>query len=421
MIKVEPKYLFLARRRILRRVLLPLFAVLPTVAGLVGCGEQATQEADHYNDLAYYYHYRSLDSTTAYARRALQVARGDDGVIGESLNNLAFVAIMRMDFPRAKQLCDSVNTITDDQIELLVSDILQMRICQRESRNKDFYDSYQQAAQRLRRIDETSLELTPRQQRRMVYARSEYRIVASAYFYYVGLDRQSAQVISGMGEEDLASDTAQLINYWYCYGAGGLLTKGSREEIYQQEFDCLMRAYRLAMESRSTFWIANTLQALSEHLLQRPDGPRLMADNPRDIRLINTDAMPDSLLAGNLAERSLHLFRQFGDIYQKAGSLRTLANCYWQIDDYHSALICLEKALEEDTVINRAPDLVASIREQLCIVYSAVDDKQASDYNRNLYLDLQDQTRQDRYYEARATSSTAPRIRSTSCWPPWAS
>lgn len=183
-----------------------------------------------------------------------------------------------------------------------MSDILQMRICQRESRNKDFYDSYQQAAQRLRRIDETSLELTPRQQRRMVYARSEYRIVASAYFYYVGLDRQSAQAISGMGEEDLVSDTAQLINYWYCYGAGGLLTKGSREEIYQQEFDCLMRAYRLAMESRSTFWIANTLQALSEHLLQRPDGPRLMADNPRDIRLINTDAMPDSLLAGNLAE-----------------------------------------------------------------------------------------------------------------------
>ena len=159
-----------------------------------------------------------------------EVARGDDGVIGESLNNLAFVAIMRMDFPRAKQLCDSVNTITDDQIELLVSYILQMRICQRESRNKDFYDSYQQAAQRLRRIDETSLELTPRQQRRMVYARSEYRIVASAYFYYVGLDRQSAQAISGMGEEDLASDTAQLINYWYCYGAGGLLTKGSREE-----------------------------------------------------------------------------------------------------------------------------------------------------------------------------------------------
>lgn len=388
--------------RLLCRAHLSLFAVLLTVAGLFGCGGHSTQEPDHYNDLAYYYHYRSLDSTTVYARRALQTANGDDGVIGEAINNLAFVAIMRMDFPRAKQLCDSVNALTDDQIELLVSDILQMRICQRESRNKDFYDSYQQAAQRLRRIDETSLEITPRQQRRMVYARSEYQIVASAYFYYVGLDRQSVQAVSGIREEDLASDTAQLINYWYCYGAGGLLTTGSREEIYQQEFDYLMRAYRLAAESQSTFWIANTLQALSEHLLQSPDGMRLMADNPRDIRLLNTDAMPDSLLAGNLAERSLRLFRQYGDIYQTAGSLRTLANCYWQIDDYHSALICLQKALEEDTVINRAPDLVASIREQLCIVYSAVDDKQASDYNRNLYLDLQDQTRQDRYYEARA-------------------
>ena len=53
MIKVEPKYLFLARRRILRRVLLPLFAVLTTVAGLVGCGENDTQEDDNYNDMDY--------------------------------------------------------------------------------------------------------------------------------------------------------------------------------------------------------------------------------------------------------------------------------------------------------------------------------------------------------------------------------
>lgn len=36
------------------------------------------------------------------------------------------------------------------------------------------------------------------------------------------------------------------------------------------------------------------------------------------------------------------------------------------------------------------------------MVYSAIDNKQASDYNRNIYLDLQEQTRQDRYYEARA-------------------
>jgi hypothetical protein len=36
------------------------------------------------------------------------------------------------------------------------------------------------------------------------------------------------------------------------------------------------------------------------------------------------------------------------------------------------------------------------------VVYSAIDDKPRSDLNRNLYLDLQEQTRQDRSLEARA-------------------
>jgi hypothetical protein len=53
--------------------------------------------------------------------------------------------------------------------------------------------------------------------------------------------------------------------------------------------------------------------------------------------------------------------------------------------------------------VEQAPDLIASIREDLCLVYSAADDKQKSDYNRNIYLDLQEQTRQDRQLEARAT------------------
>ena len=55
-----------------------------------------------------------------------------------------------------------------------------------------------------------------------------------------------------------------------------------------------------------------------------------------------------------------------------------------------------------DTVIQRAPDLVASIREQMSLVYSAIDDKTQSDFNRNIYLDMQEKTRQDRQLEARA-------------------
>jgi hypothetical protein len=55
-----------------------------------------------------------------------------------------------------------------------------------------------------------------------------------------------------------------------------------------------------------------------------------------------------------------------------------------------------------DERIQQAPDLVASIYEQLSVVYAAVDDKVNSDFYRNHYLDLQEQTRQDRELEARA-------------------
>ena len=141
---------------------------------------------------------------------------------------------------------------------------------------------------------------------------------------------------------------------------------------------------------------------MSEHLQEKESRDKLIADNLASIKYINDDNMPDSLLAGNLAQKSLQLFQGLGDVYQTAGSYRTLASCYWGVGDYHSALICLEDALNKDKRIEQAPDLVASIREQLSLVCSAMDEKPNSDYNRNIYLDLQDMTRQDRHLEARA-------------------
>lgn len=101
------------------------------------------------------------------------------------------------------------------------------------------------------------------------------------------------------------------------------------------------------------------------------------------------------------AEEALRLFTAYGDVYQIAGAYRTLASCYHAMGDDHQALDNLNKALS-DKRINQAPDLVASIREQLSVAYSAIDDKKQSDYNRNIYIDLQEQTRQDRELEARA-------------------
>lgn len=354
------------------------------------------------NSLSYFYHYKNLDSTAVYARRALALAGDYHAGRAEAFNNLAFVSIMKMDYQDAYKLLDSVRLVTDNQVELLVADIQEMRLCQRESRNKEFYDYYESAQRILRRIDEERNALPERLKDRMIYAESELHIVASTYYYYVGLESQSIAALRQIDEDVVEEDTAQYLNYLYQIGAGGILTEGSSDEIMQQEWDCLMRCYQRSLQSGDVFWEANALQGMSEHLFIKESRDLLIGSNRPSMALINPEERPDSLIAGMLAERSLDIFERYGDVYQIAGSYRTLASCYWNIGDYISALDCLENALNRNKAISQAPDLVASIRERLSLTYSALDDKPNSDYNRNQYLDLQEQTRQDRQLEARA-------------------
>lgn len=367
------------------------------------CNAPHRQQVDDYNDKAYAAHYRNLDSVKIYAKQALALSNGYNTGKAEALNNLAFVYLMQMHFDKAYATLNEVMGSTDDQVELLVADIQMMRLCQRESNNKEYYDYNEEANKRFLRINEDKRLLTDRQRRRMVYARSEYAIVSSTYYYYVGLEQPSIRALSAINPDgEVQTDMPQLLAYLYNVGAGGIFTKGKQEEINQKEFDYLIRCYMLAIHHNYPYWEANSLQALSEHLVNDKSREALIRDNLPSFKYLKVGNLPDSLIAGNLAERSLSIFQKYGDVYQTAGSYRTLASCYWQIKDYRSALICLQNALKQNPAINQAPDLVASIREQLSVVYSAMDNKQASDYNRNIYLDLQEQTRQDRYYEARA-------------------
>lgn len=366
------------------------------------CSPDAKRDVDKLNSSSYAFHYRNLDSAKVYADSAFHLSKGYDAGRAEALNNLAFVSTIRMDFKRAYEQLREVAKVTDNQIELLVADVQLMRLCQRESKNKEFYDHRESALRRMRRIDEEKHLLSDREYDRLVYAQSEFDIVTSTYYYYVGLEQQSSEALMDIDADELEQDTAQFLSYLYNIGAGGIITQGTQEEINQKEFDHLLRCMLLSRQGGFPYWEANSMQAISEHL-QSPEARRqLIADNLPAMKFINTDDMPDSLLAGYLAQKSLDTFQQFGDVYQTAGAYRTLASCYMGIGDFPSAQICLDRSLETNRAIEQAPDLVASIREQMSVVYAAMDDKVNSDYNRNLYLDLQEQTRQDRQLEARA-------------------
>lgn len=374
-------------------ILLPLFS---------SCSDQEQERIDHLNELAYAWHYRNLDSAEVYARKALTLSGNQGDGAAEAYNHLAFVNIARMKYRDAWKLLKQVPQLTDNQIEILISDVQLMRLCQRESFNKEFYDYHERALRCMQRFQTESYQLSPHQQSRLLYAQSEFQIVVSTYYYYVGLGQQAAQAIQEMnGWNQLTQDTAQYINYCYNIGAGGILSGGSKQEIAQSEFEYLLQAYVLAQRCHMPFWEAQALQSMSEHLQDPAMRRLLIRNNGPALNYLNAYDMPDSLLAGNMALRALQVFTSYGDVYQVAGANRTLAECYWYIHDYRSALICLQRALSIKAV-HQAPDLVASIRERLSLVYSAVDDKVNSDRNRNLYLDIQERTRQDRLLEARA-------------------
>ena len=366
----------------------------------LSCSPKDRQAADKQNSLSYAYHYSSLDSTEHYAQQALRMSSHYDDGKAEALNNLAFVRIAQMRYEEAELLLNQIPDITDNQIELLVSYIQQMRLCQRRSHNRDFYDYRELANNALRRINEERATLNERQLARIVYAESEMAIVTSTYYYYIGLERQASQALETMPEE-LERDTAQFLNFLYNVGAGGIITQGTQEDINQAEFDYLMRCFLLSQQSGVSYFKANSLEALAEHLIVDEFREQIVADNLPAMKFINPGNVPYDSLALNLAQASLDIFSDYGDVYQIAGAHRTLASCYLSNNDYGHALEQLHLALS-DTIINQAPDLVASIHEQLSVAYAAIDDKPHSDQHRNIYLDLQEQTRQDRSLEARA-------------------
>ena len=370
------------------------------------CSQSDQQMVDRLNSLSYAYHYRNIDSTEHYARQAYDLSEHYNKGRAEALNNLAFVNIVRMQYKEAEERLNNIPEITDNQVQRLVSYVQQMRLCQRRSNNREFYEYRELADGALRRINEERGLLSERDLNALLYAESEYAIVNSTYYYYVGLERQSIQALEQIDPSEVQRDTAQYLNYLYNIGAGGIITEGTQQDINQQEFDALMRCFMTARRADMSYFAAQALEALSEHLMDEDYRRQLIDDNLPAMKFINPDRVEEDMLSGWLAESALSLFMEYGDVYQIAGAYRTLASCFRQIGDYPSTLFNLEQALS-DTIINQAPDLVASIREQLSVAYSAMDDKPQSDANRNIYIDLMMDTRQDRQLEARASQLEA--------------
>jgi len=408
----------------------------------LACGEgrhaDAFLQADSLNRQAYEVRYKDWHLSEKLAQEALEVGKGYSSIGAEALNNLAFCAFIRMDFERADSLLQEVYRETANELECLVADVGMMKICQRTAMNKEFYDYRNSALRRMKRIGEDEEAMKDADiLRRFHYACSEFSIVSSVYYYYLQQERQSLQAIDEIDvNRELEGDTAQLLNYYYMKGSGGMYEAPTPEEVVVGEFDYLMDCLMLSHEQGYVYFEANASQAMAELLKNRKNHDLLLERRPGMMRVINQKDLPWEELVVAFAESALKLFKQYDDWYQISGTYRTLASCYNELAQHEKALEHLTEALSyvnlhhekfyhcHDTLdrlkpyipeadqsielkwinaegIMTVPEWIARFREQLSVTYSALGMKPQSDYNRNIYLDILDYTRQDKELESR--------------------
>ena len=149
---------------------------------LTACQPSDKAEVDKLNSHSYACHYRNLDSTALYVRQVLDMSGSYTSGRAEALNHLAFVQMAKMDYQQAESTLNDISELTDNQVELLVCYVQQMRLCQRRSRNKAFHDFRERAITCMKRIDEERNQLDTRQQQRLRYAETELGIANTTHY-----------------------------------------------------------------------------------------------------------------------------------------------------------------------------------------------------------------------------------------------
>ena len=268
-------------------------------------------------------------------------------------------------------------------------EVLQMDSCRMRADSKEFYlHKYN--------FDKHIDKATPAE-------RIQAQLIYADYLLQMRQFQEARAVVDSVAPHVAYTDSLLFLNYLYHQGKVSFIPINIQKNkaLIQKGYDALVQCYILSTRKKIDEYRALSMQALSMYFSYDSIFAIVRAFDAPSIRYINEYNVPDSLLAGNLAERTLSILLNGNNAYQIADAWRNLSTCYFRIGEPRKSVECLNMALA-NPAINNMPELKTSIAEQMSLSYSAMDDKFHSDYYRNMYLDLQDSTRQDRQLEARA-------------------
>ena len=393
----------------------------------------SSQTAFDLNEKAISYLWNNLDSAEQYARFALNVTRRHSDEHAKAVNTLARIAFMRMDYTQAWELYSSVPSITNNTLEIVGSQIGLMRICQRTSDNVSFYQYRNEILLNLRALHEEQEVLNSAQLDRLQSLERSFRMESAQYWFELEqLGQAGREMAYVVPDNRLRDDHDRYLMYTYMHGLGIGIEESDIASYRLRSLDnCLRSATRynnVRMQALSISAICSLLLEYgTENVLSGVSGDMLS-------RLNASDVNPE-LLPTQLALKALQLSASYGGQYEIIECERLLASCYIERGLYEEALGVLGTALDmlnanfrlncagrtelepleafrsDGRIIEEewmdamphgvVPECLASLREQMSLAYSGLDDKMASDYNRTVYLEIQKNIRLDRRYEAR--------------------
>ena len=407
---------------------------------LAACGQAKVQgsgqTAFDLNEKAISFLWNNLDSAEQYARFALDVTRRHSDEHAKAVNTLARIAFMRMDYTEAWDLYSSVPSITSNTLEVVASQIGLMRICQRTSDNVSFYQYRNEILLNLRALHEEREVLSSAQLDRLLSLERSFRMESAQYWFELEqLGQAGREMAYVVPDNRLREDHDRYLMYTYMHGLGIGIEENGLEDIASYRLRSLDNCLRSATRYNNVRMQALSISAICSLLLEYGTDNVLSGVSDDMLSRLNASDVQPELLPTQLALKALQLSASYGGQYEIIECERLLASCYIERGLYEEALGALGNALDmlnDNMRLNSAghteleplepyrsdgkiieeewmdamphgvvPECMASLREQMSLAYSGLNDKRASDYNRTVYLEIQKNIRLDRRYEAR--------------------
>lgn len=396
---------------------------------LISCGEIASTDlmtrVDKWNKRADVYRFSSLDSTFLYAKKAYVSASGYRKGKAEAANILGFCAFMHMEYVTAESYYLEAMSATSNELEQLMANIGLMKLCQVTANNRRFYDYKYSAERQIQRITEDrSVFFDAHSKYRVQRALNDFLLTCATYHQYLQQqEERRAYLLRISPRRDFLLDAPGFLHYQWVKSAG-------------DSFDLLYSIWRESVRKGAHYWAGRALLQLTDLLCETHAARRLSREQEDRIRqdlILKDNGL--SLMGLMVNEAELEL-KKYTAGFPLPTVFRHRASALNASERYGAAIHELTRALnffnvhhkraypQGDTLqVLRAempmdsvytelkwissrrvmtfPACLANVREELSVAFAGLDMKPESDYNRNVYLDILDYTRQDRKLERR--------------------